>query len=298
MPRVQAMTAKGPSLKSDASVPVILCVGRVKRSEFHEVLPILEPWGRLVTSLDTSEALAVLAREASTPDVIVIVQSYPGEFTNSQIDALRRVAPLARLVAVLGTWCEGEMRTGSPWPGAVRVYWHQWPQQGRRELESLMAGRDSLWNLPPTTSEEERCLAVGIRRDCCESARPSPEFSSVAPLVEIVTEQFDVFDCLAAACRDRGYRFHWRRSRSDPHRDPPAAILFDAAGEADLELARFRQFRAGRSVPAVVLMDFPRIADRNRFLRAGASGVVSRPYFWEDLFCYFPGGMCEIVHQE
>lgn len=292
------MTAKWPSSKSDAPAPRILCVGRVNRSEFHEVLPILEPWGALVTSLDIAEAQAALAREASTPDLIVIVQSYPGEFTESQIDALRRVAPLARLVAVLGTWCEGEMRTGSPWPGAVRVYWHQWPQQGRRELEGLMTGRDSLWNLPPTTSEEERCLAVGIRKDRREPAGSASDSSSAAPLVEIVTEHFDVFDCLAAACHDRGYASHWRRLHSDPHRDPPVAILFDAAGEPDLELARFRRFRAGRSVPAVVLMDFPRVADRNRFLRAGASGVVSRPFFWEDLFCYFPSGLCEIVHQE
>ncbi len=292
------MTAKGPSPKSNTPSPVILCIGRVNRSEFHEVLPVLEPWGTLVTSLDTSEALAALARESSTPDLIVIVQSYPGEFTDSQIDTLRQVAPLARLVAVLGTWCEGEMRTGSPWPGAVRVYWHQWPQQGRAELERLMTGRESLLNLPPTTSEEERCLAVGIRRNRCEPARSASDSSSAAPLVEIVTEHYDVFDCLAAACRDRGYASYWRRSHSDPHRNPPAAILFDAAGEPDLELARFCQVRAGRLAPAVVLADFPRIADRNRFVRAGAAGVVSRPYCWEDLFCYFPGGMCETVHQE
>ena len=55
-------------------------------------------------------------RRGSSPDVIVVAQAFPGQFSHQAIDRLRRLAPLARMVGLMGSWCEGEMRTGSPWP--------------------------------------------------------------------------------------------------------------------------------------------------------------------------------------
>ncbi len=266
---------------------VVLCVGRTSRSEFRAVLPTLETWGTVITASTTRAALAELSHESLTPDLVVIVQSYPGEFADTQIDRLRRLAPLARLVALLGTWCEGEARSGTPWPGAVRVYWHQWAPHCHGELKRLLEGRDSLWSLPPTACEEERCLAVGVRREREGTGR-----------VDIVTEQYDVFDWLAAACLDRGYDPHWRRVAGESPAEAPAVVLFDAAGEMGMELARFRNLHLERDVPAIVLADFPRIMDCDRFVRAGARVVLSRPFFWEDLFWYFPAGVSCAAHQE
>ena len=284
------MESKGRFAKTEVPGLVILCVGRVNRLEFREVLPTLEPWGLVIAAPDTRAALSQVSQESSTPDVIVVVQSYPGEFTDRQIDRLRRVAPLARFVAVLGTWCEGEMRSGTPWSGAVRVYWHQWAPQCHRELGRLLAGRESLWSLPPTACEEDRCLAVAARQDRGRTAS-SPHGDPRLParrLAEIVSQQHDVFNWLAAGCRDRGFDVRWRRAGDELPADVPAVVLFDAAGEMALELARFRQLQVGRDVPSVVLADFPRIADRDRFVRAGARAVLSRPFFWDDLFWYFP----------
>ncbi|MHB8897604.1 MAG: hypothetical protein ACYC6Y_02535 [Thermoguttaceae bacterium] len=267
---------------------VILCVGRANRLEFREVLPALERWGRVIAAAGVGEALSRLACEGSIPDVIVVAQSYPGEFADSQIDGLRRVAPLARFVAVLGSWCEGEMRSGSPWSGAVRVFWHQWLPHCHRELERLLAGRESLWSLPPTAGEEERCLVLASRRDrpglAARPALPPAE----APPVEIVTRQYEVFQWLAAACADRGFQARWRRDPAEPPAGPTAVVLFDAAEDTDLELARFRRIRSGGHVSAIVLADFPRAGDRDRFVAAGAKAVVSRPFFWDDLFGHFP----------
>ncbi len=168
------------------------------------------------------------------------------------------------------------MRSGTPWSGAVRVYWHQWAPHCHRELKRLLAGRESLWSLPPTACEEERCQAIAAR----------PEQGGVG-LVEVVTEQFDVFDWLSVACLDRGYEPRWRRAYDEPQAHAPGAVLFDAAGEMGVELAKFRHLQFARGTPTIVLADFPRIADCDRFVNAGAWAVLSRPFFWDDLFWYF-----------
>jgi hypothetical protein len=116
--------------------------------------------------------------------------------------------------------------------------------------------------------------------------------------VDIVTEQYDVFDWLAAACRDRGYEPRWRRSRSEAQAVAPTVVLFDAAGEMGSELIKFRDLHLERDVPAIVLADFPRILDCDRFVRAGARAVLSRPFFWEDLFWYFPASVSSAAHQD
>jgi hypothetical protein len=266
---------------SSAETPgfVIVCVGRTNRSEFSDVLPSLAPWGTVLTAPTPRAARTQLTHESLTPDVIVVAQSYPGEFTDEQIDDLRRDAPLARVVAVLGTWCEGEMRSGTPWSGAVRVYWHQWKPHCHLEMQRLLAGRESLWNLPPTAGDEERCLTIAARTH-----------QRGTGLVDIVTDQYDVFDLLAVACHDRGYEPRWQRTLDEPQADTPAIVLFDAAGDMAGELAKFRRLQVLRDASAIVLADFPRIADCNRFLQAGATAVLSRPFFWDDLFWYFPAG--------
>ncbi|NLS98132.1 MAG: hypothetical protein GXX96_38875 [Planctomycetaceae bacterium] len=266
---------------------VLLCVGSIDRAEFREVLPTLEPQGTVLTAPTIRTAVRRLAQASLTPDVVVVVQSYPGEFADAQVDQLRRVAPLARFVTLLGTWCEGEMRSGAPLSGTIRVYWHQWVPQAYRELNRLIAGGESPWSLPPTACEEERCLAI--------AARPGHRGGG---LVEIVTEQYDVFDWLATACLKREYTPRWRRAQDDSRSDSPVAVLFDAAGEIEKEASKLRRLSVDRRVPVIVLADFPRIADCDRLMSAGANAVLSRPFFWDDLFWYFPASACRLAPKE
>ena len=80
----------------------ILCLGDLSRAEFGDARCVLEAWGTVVAASDASEGLAVLERESLVPDVVVVVQSYPDEFSESQIEPIRSAAPLARMVALLG----------------------------------------------------------------------------------------------------------------------------------------------------------------------------------------------------
>ena len=137
----------------------ILLVGDTGRPEFREASVALAAQGRVARFPTAEAAAAALSDGAVVPEVIVLAQAYPGQFSHEAVDRLRRAAPLARVLGLLGSWCEGEMRTGRPWPAAIRTYWHQWLPRCSRELECLARGECSAWGLPVTATEEERMLA-------------------------------------------------------------------------------------------------------------------------------------------
>ncbi len=72
-----------------------------------------------------------LGATAAHCDLIVLCESRRGQFSAEAIDGLRRLAPLARIWRVLGSWHEGEPRSGHPPAGCVSTYWHQCPRAPR-----------------------------------------------------------------------------------------------------------------------------------------------------------------------
>jgi CheY-like chemotaxis protein len=105
----------------------IFLLGDTDRTEFREAEACLQGCGSVHRFAKTAAAATALAEGQLVADAIVLAQAFPGQFSHQAVDRLRRLAPLTRVLGLMGSWCEGEMRTGSPWPGAVRTYWHQWP---------------------------------------------------------------------------------------------------------------------------------------------------------------------------
>jgi DNA-binding NarL/FixJ family response regulator len=252
----------------------IVIVGDIRRGEFRRVRETLDGFGPLACFAAIEPAIAALRSGQVAADVIVVAQAYPGQFSAAQMDCLRQAAPVTRVVALLGSCCEGEMRTGKPWPADVRVYWHQWPARAQQELRLLLAGRASTWSLPATASEEERLLAA--------ADRPLPQRQG---LVAIHTPSAAMENWLSAACRSCWLSTVWLRpAQPAPVRGALAAI-FDGSecrGEERDELRRTAAMLA--PAPVVALLDFPRIEDHERALAAGAAAVVSKPLHVEDLF--------------
>src|SRR5262245_23662353 len=84
------------------------------------------------------------------PHAILFFQSRPGQISCREVECQHARAPLARLVALVGPWCEGEQRSGRPWPGVVRVPWRTWALALPRAL-GLDAAAQSL-RLPRTAT--------------------------------------------------------------------------------------------------------------------------------------------------
>ena len=97
----------------------VVLAGDYRHSDFESVRTFLVA----APNIDVIE-MGAFDQAASGGEIIALCQSRPGQFTQCQIESFHARAPLARLLAILGSWCEGEMRTGRPWHGVERVYWY------------------------------------------------------------------------------------------------------------------------------------------------------------------------------
>ncbi len=251
----------------------ILLVGDLERGEFEPCAELLESASTVLGVTDPSAAAELLAEHGLAPDVLILLQAFPGQFSFAQLDRLRRLAPLAPIVMLLGTWCEGEMRSGHPLPGTIRVYWHQWHASAPRQLARLRTAQNCAWALPPTAAPEERLLGdVGH----------GPGLPSC--LVALCTPRFESADWLAAVCRAAGCPSVWIRPSRPAWVEGVGLVLFDGTDFTGPELERLCELsRRLPDVPVIALADFPRIEDRERILRAGAAAVLSKPADSEDL---------------
>ena len=249
-------------------------MGNTDRSEFRQARAALDERARVTAVPDVESAVAALAAGQVVPEVIVVVQAFPAQFSHQAIDRLRLLAPLSRVLGLLGSWCEGEMRTGKPWPGAIRVYWHQWLPRCDQELRRMHGGRCSAWGLPLTATEEERLMFA--------PQRPPAKRQG---LIAIHSRPLEMENWLSAACRSRGLSTVWLRPPRPARVEGATAAIFDGSDIRGEELDELKHLAATLgSAPIIALLDFPRIEDYHRALSAGAAAVISKPLHLDDLF--------------
>jgi CheY-like chemotaxis protein len=247
-----------------------LVVGDATHGEFVAAIEQLHRSASVAHAATVAEACARLEAEAA--DWIVVAERWPGEFSHRDVKLLQGAAPLARIVGLLGSWCEGEQRTGTPWPGVLRVLWHQWPAQLERELERIARGHCSTWALPATASLDERLLAAAG-----ETKRATGE-----AIVCIVSEDRSMADWLADYCRQRGQRADWFRPHEISALDDAHAILCDG-DDAQRLLPVVAAISQRTTAPIVALVNFARLGDHDRLRAAGATAVLNKPVLVDDL---------------
>lgn len=245
------------------------------------------------------DAAALLAAGATPVEVLVLFITRPGEVDDREIEAVRALAPLARVVRVLGPWCEGEPRSGRPPAGCTGVYWHQWPSYLQRELAALHDDRVAEWSGPLTASPEERTMAVTERLVTCRARTNFPRSPCPLPRGErvtqasaiprgeniaIVSSQAGTAAALADVCRLAGYEPWIIAPRSAQPLDTASAMVWDAAPD-DLhraeKIATLREMVGGS--PIVAVTTFPRPDDVARAAELGLAAVVAKPLLIADL---------------
>jgi hypothetical protein len=222
-----------------------------------------------VTHADRRELGA--GSSTAEPDAIVFFATRPGVISRRQVDALSRVYPLARLVALAGQWCEGEMRSGRPWPGVVRIYWHQW-QARLPEMLSELDGR--LPRLPRT--------ATGV--DVLLSSHGQSRPARIASSMGIVAARKADFEALASAVGPAIDDCRWLHPGEIASPEPVELLLLDAAGDVAAAMRILEQMRSMLgSVPALVLCHFPRADETNNLLAIPQTIFLAKPFMAGDL---------------
>jgi CheY-like chemotaxis protein len=254
-------------------VSPVLLIGDAQQAEMHLAVEALASASESCQAADIDAAVEHIRQHECWPALVVLAQTWPGQFTLRDVERLRHAVPLARIVGLLGAWCEGETRTGEPWPGVTRYYWHQWMARFARELREAVSGHLPAWALSPTISEEERWLSLSSGQ------------VQQKGIVAIRATEPEVAGWLAAACRREGFDTIGVSGQAPERLEGCLAVLWDGPLETERDEAELAGWaRAIAPAPVMALLDFPRLDDRETALRAGAAAVCSKPLPWVDLF--------------
>lgn len=189
---------------------------------------------------------------------IVLYQARPGELSQDQIEQLHKTHPLARLAVVLGSWCEGETRSGKPLRGVERVFWYE-------ALEFFAFAQSPIAHRTITGPESAIEHAVANR------------VALGFPIATIVTPDHMSFECLSDGLQLLGFTTNWARSISAS--ESCALIVWDAAHHELLANHSFdSEGQLLGDTPRLALLNFPRL-DQTKMLRElGFGQVLGKPF--------------------
>jgi hypothetical protein len=260
-----------PTAEFPSPAPSLLAAGPWNRGEFLAVRTQLDPAGHWPTAPSLHDAINHADNATPSPELLLLAQPRPGLDDQSDIERCRRACPLTRLIVVAGAWCEGELRTGRPPTGAIRLYWHEFPAWWRAGLSALANRCAPPWSYP-LTSGNTWC---------------APPASRVVPdpgVLAIDAPTHAAFEALEQAVKPAGWQCRWE-PRHRPERwsnaadIQPAAALWDGAQLDAGERHGLQQFCARLApAPVIALLDFPRPENVKQAQAAGAAAILGKPY--------------------
>lgn len=110
-------------------------------------------------------------RATPIPDFIILLRSWSGEYSDSQILKLRTSFPLTPILAILGNWCEGEGRNGTPLVGVHSIFWYDFAAMAPLEWCAFEHDWATVWSLPSAVQPEHQVLFEQKRNErwkaCC-----------------------------------------------------------------------------------------------------------------------------------
>ncbi len=251
----------------------LLIVGDYAHTDFKPVLDWLRSCTQLFCLADIAEAGEYLAVADPPVDCCLLAQARPGRFHQSDVEQLHAAAPLTPLAVLVGAWCDGEMRTGTPLSGISRMYWHEAIAQLASHVNPATDAGSNVCRLPRTALPVERTLAVAFGNSSEKHA-----------LVAIRAMGPASFGSLADACRAAGYAAAWL-SPAQPGRIIGAtALVWEGDVRRSDEWTELQRLaRIVYPAPTVAVLNFPRPEDRCRAIAAGAVDILAKPFELADL---------------
>lgn len=259
-----------------APTPLVWLIGPSDDACFAPAIAWLAARSRLHHIESFEQSLGLIKAPRESPHGIVFCSLRPGQIDIVAVEALHRAEPLARLALLLGSWCEGEVRSGQVAAGVKRVYWHQW----RAALPIALGlphadGGPQPLSLPRTANDA----------DWLEATLRSPSPSNRDLLVVVCTTRAATFDTLSDALAGGGFRTAWRAPGRTVREPGAAVVLWDGWPDEPLGTCE----AAEKSAAHLILLDFPRQEDRRKALELGAVGIVSRPFHLAELWSAVDG---------
>ncbi len=224
-------------------------------------------WLRDVASCEFIAGTSPLPQIAATPAAVVVFQARPGSITQRDVERLHRHAPLARFIVVAGPWCEGELRSGQPARGVIRMLWHEWKQRLPTEL-GLLPNRQFVAAPSMRTLTLVDRLLQSVARPVVERMRHGR--------AAVLTTRYGRFAALADLCLAAGLD----ASLTFPGSLPAGEVAVCVAD--GWESLRKDEQCTATSPPIMLLLDWPRPSDLDQAEQLGIAGVLGQPLLVTD----------------
>ncbi|HUE71049.1 MAG TPA: hypothetical protein VMP01_09185 [Pirellulaceae bacterium] len=231
----------------------MLLVGQTHAPELAPAVAWLQAQARCETMINQRQF---------DPDAIVFCVARPGQISRAVVEDLHRAYPLSPLIALVGPWCEGEVRSGKPWPGVTRIYWHQWPARLPQELARLT--QPAAARMPRSATEVDAIVS-----------RPAPPRAVRPALIGVVSRRQTDFEAIAQALDAGGHHPVWISAAELLPVLRLDGLIID--GEEQLALDRFGP------IPQMVLANFPRPEELAALRTELRLAVLAKPYAIADL---------------
>jgi len=260
-------------MANDVASVRLWLIGDASCDEWRHVLRTTpEPVSlRMFSTVD--EATRELRQTAMPPELVAVVQSRPGEFSDRDVWRLYCAAPLVRVIAIVGSWCDRALRLGAHPAGTHRVPWHEWESHIEGELARLESGAPPTWSGALSASDDQRLLEI---------AHEGPK--ERAGLVVIATNFGEAYAYLSDACRASGLASVWVRHGQAVPTQGASAAIWDAAQCDDAECRELARFCRQTAAPTLALVAFPRFETLERVQQSGAEAMLAKPVLIQDLW--------------
>ncbi len=249
----------------------ILAIGPWDRGEFAVTLTQIVDARSWNSVADCETASVVLDSDQMLPELILLAQPLPGTYEQRDVERLRRAAPLAQIVVVAGSWCEGELRTGKPLVGVLRLYWYELSLWWQATLKNRTS-----WS---------PCLDGSLTRRTAEI----PFEHELGGVAAIHTPTHASFETLAEALAPYGMECVWARNETELP-DRIALGLWDGGQLDPPEHLRLQAFNAAireRQGSLIVLLDFPRKEHFSQLGDMSINTILGKPYIVEEIASAF-----------
>jgi hypothetical protein len=253
----------------------LLLLGEPDGEEFQPVVKFL----RSLRADATQKAADVvglrqLVGEGWHPDLIVVFEAWPDQYSEAEALELVTLCPLARIVCCFGPWCDSAGRTRSIWPLAVRVPVAAAQRRIAREMAMLENRPLASRPLPLTASRAEI-----FEFDFGLSASMEPHVISA----RVVSPDRRWRKMLQSSIAKRGFRIS-----AEGESGVADVVLYDADPWDSVREAGLRSLRAASAqAKLIACTGFPHFDLGASLSRAGADNVWFKLAPLEELVANF-----------
>ena len=209
--------------------------------------------------------------------LVVVASSRRGQFEVARLERMMNQFVNVPTVALLGSWCEGEERSGDPVAGLIRVYWHQWQGRIDRFVDCIGSGQVSSWQLPKIVSPVDRTI---------QDVQSTIKIPNIAGAVGVSSQTEEAFLTLRDGMASTGRESIWLEKIEESELGIPNLSVVCVEANSLTEWTQKRVVDLQKQflhTPIVLILNFPRRAEYEIAARLGITEIVSKPFQLHDL---------------